>query len=40
MNDSLMTHKIEGKPIVTGNLIFSFQNKNKNHKNMPYTRLH
>ena len=32
MNDSLMTHKIEGKPIVTGNLIFSFPNKNKNHK--------
>ena len=32
MNDSLMTHRIEGKPVVTGNLIFSFPNKNRNHK--------
>lgn len=32
MNDSLTTHKIEGKPIVTGNLIFSFPNKNRNQR--------
>ena len=32
MNDSLMTHRIEGKPVVTGNLIFSFPNKNRNQK--------
>ena len=31
MNDSLMTHRIEGKPVVTGNLIF-FSDKNRNHK--------
>jgi len=32
MNDSMETHKLKGKPIVTGNLIFSFPNKYINKK--------
>ena len=32
MNNSLETHKIGGKPIVTGNLIFSFLNRRKKNK--------
>jgi hypothetical protein len=32
MNNSLETHKIGGRPIVTGNLIFSFLNRRKKNK--------